>query len=184
MLSSKNAIICLGFSLFALIAKAQNEYAVKPPRDYDKKPAKVAGFIELGGNGGLYSLNLDRIYYYKEKLKISGRIGFAPHFNGIYFEQIYVLENNFILFKNPHHLELGLGASIQRRYNERPNELDNYFWETLVFGTGRVGYRYQKQDDGFFLRAALTPVVTSNDALGFHPGYFQFWAGVSVGVSF
>lgn len=178
-------IAFLAITLFChLFIAAQDDYSLKPPRDYEKNPAKTAGFIELGGNAGLYSLNIDRIYYYREQFKLSARLGFAPHFNGIYIEQIYVLENNVILFKNPHHLELGLGANLQRRYNERPNEIDNYFWETLIFGTGRLGYRYQKQDDGFFLRAAVTPVFMSNDALGFHGNYFQFWAGVSAGVSF
>ncbi len=184
MIPFKHIVFLLFATLYSACAMAQDDYSLKPPRDYEKNPAKTAGFIELAGNAGLYSLNIDRIYYYREKFKMSARLGFAPHFNSVYIEQIYVLENNFILFKNPHHLELGLGASLQRRYNERPNEIDTYFWETLVFGTGRVGYRYQKQDDGFFLRAAVTPVITSNDALGFHGDYFQFWGGVSVGVSF
>lgn len=168
----------------SLFTKAQDEYVASMPRDFSKNPAKTAGFIELGGNAGLYSLNIDRIYYYKEKLKLSARLGFAPHFNGIYIEQIYVLENNFILFKNPHHLELGLGATLQRRYNEKPDEVDTYFWENILFSVWRCGYRYQKQEDGFFLRAGLTPVVMSNDALGFHSDYFQFWAGLSIGLSF
>ena len=184
MLTFKNTVFSTLFALSCLLTKAQDDYSSPAPRDYNKKPAKTAGFIELGGNAGLFSLNIDRIYYYKEKLKISARVGFAPHFNGIYIEQIYLLENNFILFSNPHHLELGLGATMQRRYNERPNKIDNYFWENIVFGVARCGYRYQKQDDGFFVRAGLTPIFMSHDALGFHPEYFQFWGGVSVGVSF
>ncbi|MES2565387.1 MAG: hypothetical protein V4565_00885 [Bacteroidota bacterium] len=167
-----------------MFSKAQDDYALPSPRDFAKNPAKTAGFIELGGNAGLYSLNIDLIYYYKEKFKLSVRGGFAPHFNSVYIEQIYLLENNFILFKNPHHLELGLGATMQRRYNERPNEIDNYFWENILFSVWRCGYRYQKQEDGFFLRAGITPVIMSSDALGFHPDYFQFWAGVSLGLSF
>jgi hypothetical protein len=180
----RNTSFCLIFILCNLITRAQDDYALHPPRDFNKKPAKNAAFIELGGNAGLFSLNIDRIYYYREKLKISGRLGFAPHFNGIYIEQIYIVENNFIFFKNPHHLELGLGATLQRRYNERPNEPDNYFWENILFSVARCGYRYQKQDDGFFVRAAITPAMMSSDAEGFHSNYFQFWAGVSVGVSF
>lgn len=161
------------------------EYVLqRPPRDYDKDPAKNMAFIELGGNGGLFSLNYERQYYYRDKLKLGLRGGFAPSFNGIYIEQVYLLEHNVILFRNPHHLELGLGLTLQRRYNERPNSPDHYFWESILFSVWRCGYRYQKQDDGFFLRAGLTPVVTSHDALGFHPGYFQLWAGVSVGISF
>jgi hypothetical protein len=182
--SLKNSLLIVLFILGDLATKAQEDYTGPAARDYNKKPAKTAGFIELGGNAGLYCLNIDRIYYYQEKLKISARLGFAPHFNGIYIEQIYVLENNFILFTNPHHMELGLGATMQRRYNERPSEPDNYFWENILFGVARCGYRYQKQDDGFFVRAALTPIFMSNDAEGFHSNYFQFWAGVSVGVSF
>ncbi|MFN8117280.1 MAG: hypothetical protein U0W65_14275 [Bacteroidia bacterium] len=177
----------LPFILFLLInfcAKAQDDYTGPAPRDYSKKPAKTAGFIELGGNAGLYSLNIDRIYYYKEKLKLSGRVGFAPYFNGFYIEQEYVVENNFIIFKNPHHLELGIGATLQRRYNERPNDPDNYFWENILFSVWRCGYRFQRQDDGFFFRAGLTPAIMSDDAEGFHSGYFQFWGGISLGVSF
>ena len=184
MISFKNILISALFLFLVFISKAQDDYANQTPRDYSKKPAKNAGFIELGGNAGLYSLNFDRIYYYRDKLKISARVGFAPHFNGIYIEQEYVLENNFILFTNPHHLELGLGTTLQRRYNERPNQIDNYFWENIFFGDARCGYRYQKQDDGFFFRAGLTPIFMSNDAEGFHSNYFQLWACVSFGMSF
>lgn len=184
MISFKNILILSLLLFFVLLSKAQDDYATPIPRDYSKKPAKNAGFIELGGNAGLYSLNFDRIYYYKDKFKVSARVGFAPYFNGYYIEQEYVLENNFILFTNPHHLELGLGATLQRRHNERPGQIDNYFWENIIFGVARCGYRYQKQDDGFFFRAGLTPVIMSDDAEGFHSNYFQFWAGVSFGISF
>lgn len=163
---------------------SQDDYALKPPRDYTTNPAKNAGFVELGGNAGLYSLNYDRIYFYKEKLKISARVGFSPQPHGWQFEQVYLLENNFILFSNPHHLEIGLGATMQRRYNERPNEPDNYFWENIWFSIWRCGYRYQKQDDGFFFKAGLTPAIMSKDAEGFHPDYFRFWLGIGIGMSF
>lgn len=184
MVILKNSLLSALLVFSPFLAKAQDDYTGPKPRDYGKDPAKNAAFIELGGNAGLYSLNFDRIYYSQEKLKVSARLGFAPHFNGIYIEQIYILENNFIVFSNPHHLELGIGATMQRRYNERPGSPDKYFWENILFGAGRVGYRYQRQDDGFFIRVGLTPIFMSNDALGFHPDYFQFWAGLSVGASF
>lgn len=178
--------ILLIISLCATSLTAQeSDYAIgKPPRDYNKDPAKNAMFIELAGNAGFFSLNYERLYLYREQVKLGARAGFAPSFNGIYIEQIYLIENNFIFFRNPHHLELGVGATLQRRYNERPGSTDVYFWENIFFGVCRAGYRYQKQDDGFFLRAGLTPVVTSHDALGSHPSYFMLWGGVSVGLSF
>lgn len=163
---------------------AQEEYKIKPPHDYSLSPAKTACYIELGGNAGLYSLNVDRIYFYRPNLKISGRVGLAINMNSIYYEPIIVLENNFIFLKNPHHLELGLGVTMQRRYNEKPNQPDNYSWENILFSVWRCGYRYQKQEDGLFFRAAVTPIIMSNDAVGFHPNYFQFWLGLSIGMSF
>lgn len=180
--------ICL-FLLYTLCATGllaqDQDYAIpKPPRDYDKDPAKNALFVELAGNAGFFSLNYERLYLYRNKIKMGARAGFAPSFNGIYVEQIYLLENNVILFKNPHHLELGLGITMQRRYNERPGQADRYFWENIFFSVWRCGYRYQKQDGGLFLRAGITPVVMSHDALGFHPDYFLFWGGASIGMNF
>ncbi len=183
---SKHLVFSIVLTTCSLFAKAQDEeYTMpKPPRDYDKDPAKNAVYIELGGNGGFFSFNYERTYYYREKFKMSARGGFAPNFNGIYIEQVYLIENNFILFKNPHHLEFGVGVTMQRRYNERPNSPDHYFWENLLFSAWRCGYRYQKQDEGFFLKAGITPVIMSHDAVGFHPGYFQLWGGAAVGMSF
>ncbi len=174
------------FLFIGLVTQAQTEpeYVLKPPRDYNTKPAKNAAFIELAGNAGLYSLNLDRIYLYKESIKLSARGGFAPHMNGYYMEQRYVFENNFILLPNPHHLEFGIGTTMHRNYNPTQGDTANYKWENIWFGTMRCGYRYQKQDDGLFIRAALTPILFSRDVVGFHPDYFQFWVGASIGVSF
>ncbi len=184
MSQSKHIFICFILVFFAINVTSQNDYVLPPARDYSTNPAKTAGFVEIGGSAGLYSLNMDRIYWYSEKVKTSIRIGFSPQPHDYAFEQVYVLEHNVILFKNPHHLELGLGATLQRRYNEKPNLPNQYFWENIWFSVWRCGYRYQKQDDGLFLRAAITPVIMSHDALGFHPNYFQFWGGVGIGMSF
>ncbi len=163
---------------------AQDDYALKTPRDFIKNPTKNAAFVEIGGNGGLYSLNFERIYLYQEKFKMSGRIGFAINPHGVYVEQSYVLEQNFILLKNPHHIEFGLGLTIQNQYNENCKIAGDYLWEKITYSTLRCGYRYQKQDDGFFLKAALTPASGQISNCGFDINYFQLWAGVGVGLSF
>ena len=178
-------IIILFFSLNSLFfSQVAGDYALPRAREYNLHGVKNAAYIEFGGNAGLYSLNFERIYLEKETFKISARIGFAPLPNGYHIEQAYLIENNFILFKNPHHLELGIGLTAERRYNQKLNLPGTYFWENVVFSVWRCGYRFQKQDDGIFFRAALTPVLMSNDAEGFHPAFFQFWAGISLGVSF
>ena len=180
----KNRCLCVSLILCGSLLIAQEDYVAKPPRDYATKPAKNAAFVELAGNGGLYSLNVDRIYYYKEKFKLSARLGFAINPHGIYLEQAYILEQNFILFKNSHHLELGIGATIQNQFNESCKTTGEYLWEKIIYSTLRCGYRYQKQDDGFFLKAGLTPVLMQQSNCGFNASYFQLWAGVGVGMSF
>ena len=163
---------------------AQDDYALKPPRDYEKKPARNSGYIELGGNAGFYSLNFERIYFYKEKIKLSARFGFSPQIHGYYFEQVYVLENNFIFLKNPHHIEIGIGETLQRRYNEKCDIKDEYFWENLWWSIARIGYRYQKQDDGFFCKIGITPIALQKNECEFNPRYLHLWEGVSIGMSF
>lgn len=172
------------FILFATILFSQDDYVLKPPRDYSKNPAKNAFFIELGGNAGLYSLNYDRIYLYKEKLKLSARIGLAINPKGKLIEQVYLVEQNIILFQNPHHLEIGIGITNQRQYNESCNTIGKYLWENILYGSTRLGYRYQKQDDGLFLRAGLTPIFMQQSDCGFNASYFQLWAGFAIGMSF
>ncbi len=174
-------LLCLAT---ARLFSQTDDYVLKPPRDYNKKPARNAAFIELAGNSTLYSLSFDRIYYYREKFKMSGRLGFAVLPNGRQIEQSYIAEHCFILFANPHHLEFSAGLTLQRRYNGKPDSPYDYFWENIWFGLWRCGYRYQKQDDGFFFKAGLTPVIMSRDAEGFHPGYFQLWGGIGIGASF
>lgn len=177
--------LILFLCLLSAVAFCQvDDYALKPPRDYDKKPARNAAFIEIAGNSTLYSLSFDRIYYYREKFKMSVRGGFALLPNSRHLEQTYIAEHCFILFSNPHHLEFSAGLTLQRRYNGKPDDPEVYFWENIWFGVWRCGYRYQKQEEGFFFRAGLTPVMMSKDAEGFHPGYFQLWAGIGVGTSF
>lgn len=180
----KNSFLILLLFCFSKVLFCQQDYALKPARDYTKKPAKNAAYVELGGNAGFYSLNFERTYFYRERFKMAARLGFSPQPHGHYFEQVYIIENNFIFFKNPHHIEVGIGETIQRRYNERCNTVNDYFWENLWWSIVRIGYRYQKQDDGIFCKIALTPIMMQKNDCEFNPNYFQLWAGFSIGMSF
>jgi hypothetical protein len=180
------SLLLLQFSFFTLTSQVNDpDYVLKNPRDFSKDPARNANFIELGGNGGLYSINFDRIFLYKENFKISGRAGFNIFPVGYQIEQSYLLENNYIFFKNPHHLEIGPGLTLQEKYNPSCANDSIYKWESVWFAMMRVGYRYQKQEDGFFFRAAVLPIFyTKNSCYSEFPPTNWFWAGVAVGVSF
>lgn len=179
------------FLLAAFIAKSQvkdDDYVLRTPRDYDKDPARSANFIELLGNAGLYSLNTDYIFLYRNQFKISGRLGGNIFPTGYYIEQAYVIENNYIFLPNPHHIEVGPGLTLQRKYNVSCTDSTVTHWESFWFGMFRIGYRYQQQEDGFFFRAGFTPIFyRKNDCNCDSPiltGGKWFWAGLAVGVSF
>jgi len=163
----------------------ETEYVLEKPHDYDKDPARTATYFEIGGNGSLYSINFDEIFLYREKFKVAGRLGFAIFPNGYHIEQAYVFENNYILFRNPHHLELGPGITLQRKYQAACRDSTNFIWESLWYGMLRVGYRYQKQEDGFFFRAGLLGIPYKKDDCGTEfPPKNKFWFGISVGISY
>jgi hypothetical protein len=179
---------CLIFLFFmnAALSFAQvedNDYVLDKPRDYEKYPARNANYIEILGNGDLFSINFDRIFFYRKNFKISGRVGGSVVPNGIYFEPSAVIENNYIFFEGNHHLELGPGISWFRRNNPKCDDKDSYFWENIFYGMMRIGYRLQKQEEGFFMRVGATPIFYRKSECS-ASNQIRFWAGVAFGVSF
>lgn len=182
----KNTIILfLFFSAFVNAQIKETEYVLETPRDYKKFPAVNSNYIEILGNGGLYSLNFDRIFVHRNVFKISGRVGASVFPVGYNLEQSYVLENNYIFLESPHHVEIGPGITLQRKYNPNCRDTLNYKWESVWFGMFRLGYRYQKDEDGFFFRFGLTPIFYRKyDCREDLPPPNWFWLGVAVGMSY
>jgi len=165
-------------------------YTLDEPRDYSKFPALNANYIEILGNSGfLFSLNIDRIFLYKPKLKISGSAGIAVMPNGPYIEQSYYVANNYIFFDGDHHLEIGPGLTLWRKYNAVCTDTSTYpkyNWESIWFGMMRLGYRYQKNEEGFFLKAGLTPFPYRkyDCASEWFPTHWNYLFGIAVGVTY
>lgn len=186
----KNTLILVFVFLCCTFIRAQvrdDDYVLKSPHDYSKNPARNAAFIELLGNAGIYSLNFDHIFLYKKNFKISGRGGVNIWPVGYYLEQTYLIENNYIFFSNPHHLEIGPGITLQRKFNPVCSDTtgQTYAWENVWFGVLRLGYRFQRDDEGFFFRAGLTPFLYQHYACATNiPSTHWFSVGVAVGVSF
>ncbi len=166
----------------------EDDYLLKTPHDYKKFPARTANYIEVLGNGGLYSLNWDEIVLYREKFKISGRIGASVMPNERILEQSYVIENNYIFGSNPHHFEIGPGLTLQRKYNAVCSDTSmypKYKMESVWFGMFRLGYRFQQQEDGFFFRFGLTPIFYRKyDCATDIPPSNWFWLGLAIGMSY
>ncbi|MGZ3883367.1 MAG: hypothetical protein ACXVPQ_09740 [Bacteroidia bacterium] len=164
-----------------------DDYVLNHAHDYAKYPARNANYFELLGNGGLYSINIDHIFLYKAKFKISGRGGFSVFPVGPHIEQSYVIENNYIFFDGDHHLEIGPGLTLQRKFNPVCSDPTGatYAWENVWFGMFRIGYRFQKREDGLFFRLGLTPIFYRKYTCATDvPPSNWFWAGFAFGLSF
>ncbi len=183
--------------LFAQPSSAQVETDTLEDGTIIKIPPPVpvynAFFAELGGTGGLYSLNYDRILIKYEKIKITARAGYAfmPYTGDL--TQNFIAENNYLFGKAKKFIEAGLGINYYRASFYKVGETPMFTFESDQFIYAfRLGYRFQNMDaEGFFFRAALTPFCARsyNYADPLHPileekRKLYFWAGIALGVGF
>ena len=140
---------------FSLFAQQKND---------STKIAKNTFFVEGLGNGiGWGSLNYDRILMYKNNFKISGRIGgiFVPR-KSMEKYKIALMDNFWSAFfeinaywGGRRNFELGTGFShiygIESGYELQKYGSYRYASSTLFLPI-RIGYRFQKEEGGIFLK--------------------------------
>ncbi|WP_125185403.1 hypothetical protein [Botryobacter ruber] len=192
-------LTCVAFLFFS----SNNSYAQAQAEAFTNKNAV---YLEALGNGGVVSVNYDRIFYSKSFLKLSSRIGFGvlpvlkireSHVYEINetnrkINPTLVTEVTGMLGRSNHNLEIGLGYTY-RNYTEPGFERVtvgtaipikvNYRTSQDHYIFSRVGYRYQKPTGGFLFRAGFTPVLLSLKT--YHrTSFFELNAGLSFGWSF
>jgi len=165
--------------------------APSTPRDKGKadssdRKAKNLVYFELLGNGGLYSINYERML----SNDMSARLGFS------YFSvsasgssgdgnqatakaslvTAPALFNYMVGGKN-HKFETGAGATLIYVSASASGGAANASGEGVgVAGTAVAGYRYSPSDGGFVFRVGYTPM--------FGKGGYMHWGGMSLGGTF
>jgi hypothetical protein len=150
-------------------------------------PAREANnslYLELGGNGAIYSLNYERFlrddvslrvgfgYVSLEGAKING--GTVTH--DVSLLTIPVTASYLGMGSGNHRLELGAGAVFADIAGSSSSDGAEAFGSASgVVGTAVAGYRYVRPGGGFTFRAAFTPL--------FGEGGFQPWAGIAFGYT-
>lgn len=131
---------------------------------------KKAVYFELGGNGGFYSVNYDRIIFSRKTVHLSLRVGFAvyPNVGSITETYLFPIEVNFIMGKQNHFIELGLGQVIAA-------VKDNEKFEMFRYNTLKVGYKYVSKRR-LFLRVGAVAHVQESDS--------SIWPGIGIGKAF
>jgi len=142
-------------------------------------------YLELLGNGGLYSINYERML----GKDLSARAGFSYFSIGagvsdgqttssakasIYTAPLMV---NYLVGGKNHKLEAGAGATVVYvSASAKGAGISSSAEGVGVVGTGTVGYRYSPMDGGFVFRVGYTPM--------FGKGGYQSWGGMSFGGAF
>ena len=131
-------------------------------------PKNKAVFLELGGSGGLASVNFEKTFLTKNKKEFTWRAGlsFAPIDKNNGTSIVVPLIVNVLAGQHSHKLELGLGQGLTLTTK------GNFFALT----TAVVGYRYQSPLKRWFYRVTYTPLISY--LVDFQ---VQHWGGLSIG---
>lgn len=138
--------------------------------------APTAYYVEMGGPGLLYSVNVDRRIV--PTLGVRAGVSLVPLILGV------SVDDRATLFTVPvmayylsgagnSHLEVGVGttfASAEFKWNTFGNTNET---ASAFLPTATIGYRYQRPDGGKVFRAGLTPVYIFGEIVP--------WVGFSFG---
>ena len=147
-------------------------------------------YLEIGGNGGLLSLNYERLVpFAKPGNTLALRVGgiFIPNGNqqrGFGYEFYLPLEASVLMGKRAVKLELGMGTTIWGYDSRRFNDLGEFEPYTYVEAVPflRVGGRWQQPGKHWFVRVGFTPILQEHYTVIKYP--FSPLAGISVGHNF
>lgn len=169
----------LTLSLAGLLLAAGAHAQTLPPMP----DAQLAGtarqsiYVELLGNGVIYSINYDR----QIRPEVVARAGAMLFSDDEASAVMAPVTATYLIGRGAHRLEAGgglvFGVVTQGEATDRMRDVAPEQSSTLgVVGTAVLGYRHQPFGDGLVFRAAFTPLVT--------PRVFIPWFGVSVGYGF
>lgn len=149
--------------------------------------AKTSIYLELLGNSGVYSLNVERTL----TSNLNGRIGFGAWSTEEFWSEgertlvTFPVMGNMLFGEGSNKFEIGAGFLLGWSRFQSGSGEENDSTKAIFNLTGVVGYRYQKPQGGFVGRLGLTPflALTSGEDSYPDPGFFLS-GGVSLGYAF
>jgi hypothetical protein len=126
----------------------------------DTTIARNTIFAEIFGNGFIGSVNYDRLFFISEnKFSVRGGMIYLPSFL-TFNSYSFVIPLGFsVLLGQKHHYELGLGLTYVNNIENQYDRAGNNHFSKSVFAFARVlGYRFQKNDGGLFVKVGIDGV--------------------------
>lgn len=120
---------------------------------------KNAAYVELAGSGLIYSVSYDRLLLVDQKMRFSGTFStwYIPHFEEFSDFEFIIGSSiglNTLIGKKNHFAELGINVAYWNMKDTEEN-----FYHTIYVPV-RLGYRYQRDEGGLFLRLSLMPIIS------------------------
>ncbi len=152
-------------------------------------------YLELLGNGGLYSLNYDRLLSRRLSLRAGITHWTDPdEYRGSVFSSsrrttltALPLMANYLVGRGNSRFEAGAGVLVGRQQDEhsRSGEATTRTSTSFVTLTATAGYRYQRRTGGVIFRIGFTPFYGLNNEDDAYPdrGFFPS-LGTSIGYGF
>jgi hypothetical protein len=116
------------------------------------QPAGQAVYLELGGSGGLGSINYERVFREGATVAWAWRAGFsgAPIDRNNGTALVFPVMAHALVGRTAHRLDLGLGQGLTVTTRG----------SAFARATTTIGYRYAPPDGRFFGRLAYTPILS------------------------
>ena len=160
------------FALTSIISIAQTQTGgIKNDSTSQTIESKNSVYAELLGNAAGLSINYDRILLRKKNISLSLSVGagMVPSnlINGALnngFKTNYLVygipvSTNLFWGRRNSHLETGIGLT----YQQGMFGLGADKYSQTLFAVARFGYRYQRENGGFFWKIGLTPFFAIAD---------------------
>ena len=148
--------------------------------------SRTNAFLEILGNGGAYSLNVERTIHDQLALRLGFGAWSSDNWGAGKKNFITVpVTGSYLLGKGKSKLELGGGFLLGNiNYRSSFNTTDD-FRQTIFNLTGIIGYRFQPAYGGFLARIGLAPFYSFDRRPEAYPdpGFFLS-GGLSLGYSF
>lgn len=155
------------------------------PQFNDNRYTKNSIYFEVLGQGILYSVNYEHRFTQKMSFRIgytSWRINLLPiifFVDGFLDVRGFPIMMSYLSGDGNNHLEFGIGIVGTKMKGKGEDiffgtEIEGE--NTLILGTGTLGYRYQPSSNGLLFKIGLTPFYNAHT--------FQLSGGISLGYAF
>ena len=138
-------------------------------------------YLEIGGIGGIASVNYENNIALKNKFALGFRGGFSTvhllDYTRKFNPDLIFPVSLLFLYGIKHQMEIGIGQTVSNIPAANMDKVRIHTRKTTLNTTFTAGYRFEHQKTGLFFKCSYTPIIMQNK-------YYKHWGGISIGYAF